>query len=125
MVTRLTETEMKQYLDETFNPNKERYLMLNIPHEHIQSWIDDGQFAFIKKELTQYYNLKFGCLKNETSCQYLFVVNPDAIIRLRNFFDSLIVEERQPIYKLSSSKRINNFHRSVPLTGSYNACPLF
>lgn len=129
MVTRLNEKELMLCISDNRPPGVEN-LRLNLRTSIINQWIEDGTFAFIKKELQQYHNLKFGCLKDKTGCQYFFITeNNDATLtRLAQFFDKLLDGEKVPLYKLSTEQKPLQWEiprYMQPNRGTYNACPLF
>lgn len=129
MVTRLNEEELMLYISDN-RPEGVENLRLNLNISTINQWIEDGTFAFIKKELQQYHNLKFGCLKHDEGCQYFFITenNNVALTRLAQFFDKLMGGKKVPLYKLSTEQKSLRYESPrwiIPNCGTYNACPLF
>ena len=119
---------MNEYMNKYIKGgNKEKsWVSLNLGETRIQEWIDTGKFAHLKKELQIYYNLEFGCLKNDGKCHYIFFApNKNMFYRINHLLDSLMDGIKIPLMKCSINSKTSKWDVKTPIDGQYNACPLF
>ncbi len=98
--------------------------MVSLPPDGIEEWIKNGNFAHIKKELQQYQDVHFACLKNKKGCTYLFFFKSgDQHYKFAKLMEKLIEGEK---IRLANIKSIEATHSSGCLpAGEVSCCPLF
>lgn len=100
--------------------------ILNLDFETIEKWKKNGNFAFIKSQLSGLHNLKFACVRMEDRCCYYFIPPTEKLSEritslLRELYDQ---DKKQPLMKTD----IHHASEKIPCRLgelSLSACSLF
>jgi len=90
MIKNLNEIELNVRIKQ-MHSKKIFGLILYLSEITIKKWIDNKNFAYLKKELQIYNNVEFGCYKTEGGCKYYFFSqNKGARDRIEKFIAYIV-----------------------------------
>lgn len=127
MIKTLNAEELEKYIVDA-KLDAIHSIVLHLSTPTVDYWKDSKKFALIKKELSVYNNVKFGCKQTTNGCTYFFFTkNKYAKERIIRFF-AYIADHKRSIHLMEVPKDYENtwtMYGMPPEGGSYNACPLF
>lgn len=105
---------------------------LRLNKKSVEEWKTNGNFAFIKSQITELHDLAFACteldLGNESEsciCSYYFITTTDSLARrIEQMLSYLLFDDKRiPLYKCTESGDCRT-KNGAPIKGEIKVCPL-